>query len=188
MRRPSIFESLFRPPVVTGSKVSLRPKRLQDAANDYSWHRDTELCQFDAITPISISFEDYSQFYADGLRYSGKGYRFAIEVLDGGEHIGNCSYFNIDNVKREAEFGIMIGNRDYWSQGYGTDVILTLLNYIFLHTRLERIYLKTLNWNIRAQRCFKKCGFTPCGKLTLDSYNFIVMDTKRPDKLQKQEE
>ena len=185
LRRHSIFGTLIRPKVLSGSKVRLRPKRLQDAGNDYSWRTDAELCRLDAASPLLISFEEYLRGYAEELHYSSCGSRFAIETLDG-KHIGNCSYFNVDENEREVELGIMIGDRAYWNQGYGTDAILTLLNYIFLYTRLERIYLKTLSWNERAQRCFDKCGFVSRGRLVRGDYDFLIMETRCLDKPQKQ--
>lgn len=185
MRRLSIFGALARPPVLVGNKVKLRPKRLQDAANDYSWRTDTELCRFDAAAPILSSLEEYLRGYAEELHRHGQSYRFAIETL-AGRHIGNCSYFNIDKIKKEAELGIMIGDRAYWNKGYGADAILTLLNHVFPQTKLERIYLKTLNWNFRAQKCFEKCGFVPCGQLIRGDHNFIIMEIHHSAKPQKQ--
>ncbi len=73
----------------------------------------------------------------------------------------------------------MIGNRDYWSKGYGADVIKTLVRYIFEQTNFQRLYLKTLDWNIRAQKCFKKCGFVPYNNITRDSHNFMMMELTR---------
>jgi len=182
LRRTSIFSASTRPPLLIGSKVQLRPKRLQDAANDYSWRQDVELCRLDAATPILGSFEEFLENYIEELYRPSRSYRFAIETLDG-RHIGNFSYFNIDETKREAEMGIMIGDRAYWNCGYGSDAILTSLNHIFSQTNLKRIYLKTLNWNIKAQKCFQKCGFTACGHLTHGYHYFILMEIHRPAKL-----
>ncbi len=162
-------------PILTGSKVRLRPKRLQDATDDYSWRRDAELCRLDASTPILCCFEEFLANYIEDLHRPDPSYHFAIETLDG-KHIGNCSYFNVDEANGEAEMGIMIGDRSYWDRGYGADAILTSLGYIFSQTKLNRIYLKTLNWNIRAQKCFRKCGFVPCGQLVLGDHTFIVME------------
>jgi len=73
----------------------------------------------------------------------------------------------------------MIGNRDYWNRGYGTDAISTLVNHIFSQMNLSRIYLKTLESNARAQKCFQKCGFTPYGHLARDGFSFILMEIYR---------
>lgn len=185
MRRPTIFGALTRPQTLTGSKVRLRPKRLQDAVNDYSWRCDAELCRLDAAVPILCSFREFLENYVEELHRPSLIYRFAIETLDG-KHIGNCSYFNIDEAKSEAEMGIMLGDRAYWNHGYGTDAILTSLNHMFSQTKLERIHLKTLSWNFRAQKCFQKCGFVPCGQLIRGDHTFIIMEIHRSAEPQRQ--
>jgi len=184
LSRPSAIGIVTGEPTLVGSKAKLRPKRIKDAANDYRWRTDAELCRLDAAIPIPVSFEEYIKNYIAELSYPRKGCCLAIETLDG-KHIGNCSYFSIDDTKKEAEMGIMIGDKAYWNRGYGTDVIQTILNHIFLQTSLQRVCLKTLDWNERAHQCFKKCGFVPCGKLIHGDYHFIIMEIRRPPKLPK---
>jgi RimJ/RimL family protein N-acetyltransferase len=162
-----------------GNKVRLREKRLADATVDYVWKIDPELAQLDAAPLLSISFQEYLSDYTRELRYPPPTRkRFAIETLDG-KHIGNCTYYGIDKAKGEAELGIMIGDRNYWDNGYGANAVTTLVNYIFQHTKLNRIYLKTLGSNTRAQKCFAKCGFTPYEHLRRDGYNFVLMELYR---------
>jgi len=176
LRRPSIFATLARPPILVGDKVKLRPKHLQDAASDYSWRRDPELCRLDAAPTIECSFEQFLENYVEDLHRLNQSYRFAIETFDS-IHIGNCSYFNLDASKKEAEMGIMIGNRAYWNRGYGMDAIVTSLHYFFTQTNMKRIHLKTLSWNVRAHKCFRKCGFKPCGESVHGDYTFLLMET-----------
>ena len=165
--------------MLTGQKVILREKRLSDAERDYNWRCDPDLARLDAAPPLKMSHREFMAFYSDELRYpSRRRCRFAIDSLDG-EHIGNCMYYDIDEKKRQAEMGILIGNREYWGKGYGTDAVNTLISHIFRGTILDRIYLNTLEWNIRAQLCFQKCGFIPCGRLTKNGNEFIVMELHR---------
>ena len=166
----------------------IREKRMADAREDYAWETDPELAHLDASPIVVATFSQYLSDYAKDMRYSvSTSQRFAIDTLDG-THIGNCSYYNISKIKGEAELGIMIGNRDYWDKNYGTDTVATLLNHIFQQTNLTRIYLKTLETNIRAQSCFQKCGFTPCGNLSKDGYRFIRMEIYRDQWQEKQAE
>jgi len=160
------------------NKIKLRDKRLADALDDYTWRTDPELVRHDAAPLLTTIFPRYLSDYADELRSSSIRHRFAVETLDG-KHIGNCSYYGIDETEGEAELGIMIGNRDYWDKGYGADTITTLMSYIFHQTNLKRIYLKTLDANVRAQKCFKKCGFTPYGHLVRDGFSFVLMEINR---------
>jgi len=165
--------------MITGNKIVLRGKKLADAKNDYTWKTDPELARLDASPRLTTSFPQYLLDYTSELRYSHSIRRnFAIETQDG-KHIGNCGYYGIDETKGEAEVGIMIGNRDYWDKGYGADAVTTLVKYIFRETNLNRIYLKSLDWNTRAHKCFQKCGFTRCGRLVKDGLSFVLMEIHR---------
>lgn len=165
--------------MITGKKIVLRDKKLADARDDYAWQTDPELTRLDAASQLAITFAHYLLDCTNELHSPDSiKRRFAIEALDG-KHIGNCGYYSIDETKGEAELGVTIGNRDYWNKGYGTDVVTTLVDYIFRETNLDRIHLKTLDWNTRAHKCFQKCGFTPCGHSFRGKYSFILMEIHR---------
>ena len=164
-----------------GEKVLLRDKRWEDATNDYAWRSDEELARLDAAAPLKIPYTEYVFEHATELNTpSQRRSRFAIEDLNG-KHIGNCMYYDIDRKKGQAELGIMIGDRDYWEQGYGTDAITVLVNHIFTTTQFKRVYLKTLDWNTRAQRCFARCGFVPYGRANKRGRSFILMELTRQE-------
>ncbi|MCR4394419.1 MAG: GNAT family N-acetyltransferase [Dehalococcoidales bacterium] len=167
--------------MVTERRIRLRQKKLSDAREDYAWQTDPELCRLDAAEVLKMSYQQYLADYTFELCYPTTGrYEFAIENLHG-EHIGNCVYYNVDTYEGKAELGIMIGNRAYWNQGYGKEAVDALLDHIFQTTRLEKVYLTTLEWNLRAQKCFKKCGFTPCGKISRDGSVFLMMVIHRSE-------
>ncbi len=174
--------------MITGTKIKLRDKKLADALDDYTWRTDLELAQLDATPLLTITFPQYLSDYASEVGYPSPTRRpFAVETLDG-KHIGNCVYYTINDTKGETELGIMIGDRDYWDKGYGSDAVTTLVSYIFRQTNLKRIYLKTLNSNRRAQKCFQKCGFTPYGHLNKDGYSFTLMELHRKQWQEQQTE
>lgn len=165
--------------MVDSGKVVLRNKRMADAREDYLWQKDPELARLDATYPLSCTFEEFARDYAGEVQYpSISRHPFAIETSEG-RHIGNCVYYNVDDEKSEAEIGIMIGERAYWSKGYGTEALLTLIGRVFRRTRLARLYLKTLTTNLRAQKSFSKCGLQPCGFLERDGYSFLLMEICR---------
>lgn len=160
-------------------QVRLRAKELKDAVNDYLWRRDTELAALDASVPLNIPFPEYLNAYAAELNHgSGKSQLLAIETPEG-RHIGNCMYTQENCHRGEAETGIMIGDRDYWDRGYGTDAVRQLLDLIFTTTEVNRVYLRTLPNNHRAQRCFEKCGFSRRGSVLRGGYRLITMETDR---------
>jgi RimJ/RimL family protein N-acetyltransferase len=166
--------------MIVNGKIQLRDKKISDAANDYAWQSDSELARLDAASTLSMNFSQYLAEYAFELRLSPSRYDywFAVDTLEG-IHIGNCGYYHIDSINKEAELGIMIGDRSYWDKGYGTDTVNALVNYLFGEKDFQRIYLKTLESNDRALRCFQKCGFTPCGNMSRNRHYFSLMEMNR---------
>ncbi|MCX6000168.1 MAG: GNAT family N-acetyltransferase [Chloroflexi bacterium] len=139
-----------------------------------------DLAYLDATVPLTVPFSVYLSSYAEELRYADPmEHRYAIDTLDG-VHIGNCSCYNVDSFQRDAELGIIIGNPAYWSKGYGTDAVTTLLGYVFKKTNFKRIYLHTLEDNTRAQKCFGKCGFVANGRVARGTHQFVLMQIFRP--------
>jgi RimJ/RimL family protein N-acetyltransferase len=162
--------------VARGELIVLREKRLADAPDDYRWRTDPELAKFDAARPFAASYPDYLSLYRDELSYPSP-YRRSVAIEDGdGHHIGNAMYYNIDAIRREAEIGITIGERDYWSRGYGSDAVRALVHHILQVTGFRRVYLKTLDWNVRAQKAFEKAGFRSCGRSRRGGNSFVVME------------
>ncbi len=178
---------------VVGEKVLLRDKRVEDIADDYAWRRDTELSKLDATQPMQMSYAEFRRYAREELGYNSRwSKRFAIDTLEGDEtgdsdengagcHIGNCMYYDIDERRGEAELGIMIGDRDYWGQGYGSDAVRTLLDYIFTSTDLGKVYLHTLSWNGRARRSFTKSGFIEIRDVRRNGMDFVRMEILRKD-------
>lgn len=164
---------------ITGGNVRLREKRMSDVRADYKWQADAELSRLDAAEPMNIPFSFYLLDYAAELHRPKSGrFPMAIETLEG-QHIGNLTLYDIDEKTGEAQVGIMIGERDYWDRGFGADAVNAVVDRVFGTTSLGRLYLKTLDWNLRAQKCFAACGFTPCGEMRRNGYIFQMMELTR---------
>ena len=165
--------------ILRGKKVILRDKKLEDAPRDYEWRTDQELARLDATIPLKTRFSDFQEFYAEELEYpTPRRFKLAVEDLTG-KHIGNCMYYDMNKLKDQVELGIMIGDKAYWSKSYGTDAVMTLLEYLFREQEMKRVYLHTLGWNKRARRCFEKCGFLACGEVQRDGQTFTLMEVLR---------
>ncbi len=164
---------------LVGELTVIRSKVMDDAETDYSWRIDPELASLDATRPVTLTFTEYLRYHRDDVQYpSPWSVRMAIDTLDG-KHIGNCMYYDIDTKKSQCELGIMIGDRNYWSKGYGTDVVKTAVTHIFQTTELNRVYLHTLMNNYRAQKSFTKAGFSPIREKKRDGHEFVLMEIKR---------
>ena len=174
-----------RPPsVATGRLIRLREKRVEDGERDHTWRADPELATYDAARPITMSLQAFQTSLADEIRYPSNHRRtFAIEDLESGTHIGNVMFYGFDARTLEAELGITIGDRNYWSRGYGTDAVQTMLRYLFKERGLKKVYLHTLTWNGRAQECFRRAGFQPVREVRRSGYDFLYMEALPEDVL-----
>ena len=141
-----------------GKKVRLRERRPADLLREIYWNT-TELWGLDP----PIGTVENSQQYS-------------IETLDG-VHIGSCSIYNVEGA--EGQLGIRIGNKDYWDKGYGTDAVNILVDHYLTEGGLSRVWLKVLPTNVRAIKCYWKCGFERCGQLSACGLEFIVMEIRR---------
>ncbi len=135
----------------------LRAVIPEDEQRRRCWASDAELCRHTPIVEKAFNYEDY-----------------AIEVA--GTHIGFCSVYNV--TRDEAQLGISIGNKDYWGKGYGTDAVNEVTELCFNTFGVKRVYLKALDSNIRAIKCYEKCGFTRYGLLARNGYSFILMEKR----------
>ena len=174
-------------PELHGARIILRDKHIDDAELDYIWRSDPELARLDAAYPLTMTYDRFLKIYQDQLKYPTPGSHHFAAVTHEGKFIGNCMYYDLDSVNMEAELGIVIGDRDYWGNAFGYDAVTTLLEYLFKERNLKRVYLHTLEWNERAQRCFSRCGFQEVRKVRRMSYDFILMEVKRDDWLEDAE-
>ena len=160
---------------IQGKKVILRSKKMEDVNNDFSWRTNEELSRLDATTPINLSIGEFRRYSKQEIDFpSPSSVRLAIDTIDG-KHIGNIMYYDIDIRKAETELGIMLG-KEFWGKGYGQEAVQLLINHIFSKTSLKRIYLHTLDWNLRAQKSFKRSGFLVKGNINRGKQVFILME------------
>lgn len=149
--------------MLEGRLVRLRALEPTDLERAYTWINDREVIRFmGARYPLSRSDEE--RWLKEGPTNAFAGVRLAIETRDG-VHIGNIDLHQPNAEDRKAGLGIMIGDKAYWSNGYGTDAIITLLRFAFHEMNLNRVWLHVFDFNDRALACYKKCGFEEEGRL-----------------------
>jgi diamine N-acetyltransferase len=78
--------------------------------------------------------------------------------------IGSLAFDQIDWHIRAAEMGILIGDKTYWNQGYGTEAVRLLCLHGFNTLNLNRIYLHVFENNPGAIRAYEKAGFIHEGR------------------------
>ena len=147
---------------ISGSRVILRAIERSDIPTFVRWFNDPEVTKhLQLYLPMSLAQEErwFEKYLQDQQQHI-----FGIETLDG-KLIGNIGLENISWKDSHAELGIVIGEKDYWGKGYGTEAITTFLDFVFRQMNLHRVYLRVFEDNERAIRCYEECGFELEGRL-----------------------
>jgi len=175
--------------VIEGRLVNLRAPDMADLQRNHRWMNDREVTRFlggAARYVMSLGAEEAWLRERCERMMSFDNVFFAVETKDG-VHIGNTNFFNAGPEDRRAELGIMIGERDYWSKGLGTDAVLTIARFGFDDMNLHRIILHVFSYNPRAIACYRKCGFVEEVRMRQDMFHegayhdTIVMGLLRDD-------
>ena len=161
--------------MIAGRIVRLRPIERVDLPRFVRWFGDSEvrfhLAQY---RPLSLDQEErwFEQNLAAEDTQSWSIDALVADTGDAGwEHIGGCGYHTIDWRNRSGEIGILIGAKEYWSRGYGTDAVRTLVGWGFNTLNLNRVFLRVYADNPRGIRCYEKAGFQLEGRLRQDNFN-----------------
>jgi RimJ/RimL family protein N-acetyltransferase len=162
-----------------GKRIYLSPINIEDVETYTEWLNDLD---------VTISLGNPGFLYGlekekealEGMIKGGND--FAIITNDDDRLIGNCGLFSVNERHRKAELGIMIGDKNYWDQGYGREAIELVLNYGFNILNLNNIMLNVYSFNKRAIKCYENIGFKEIGRrretyiLGKRKYDEILMD------------
>ncbi len=151
--------------MLKGKLVNLRATESKDVDEIMKWIKDREVTKYLSAflySPVSQVEEEKFLERVTGCTNTEKN--LVIETGEG-TYIGQISLNRIDWKNSNAELGIVIGHKEYWSKGYGTDAIKILLNYAFKQLNLYKIYLRVFEFNQRGIICYEKCGFKEEGRL-----------------------
>jgi RimJ/RimL family protein N-acetyltransferase len=147
---------------VVGEQVALGPIRRDLLATYARWMNDFAVTRTLAIGQRPMTIEAEEQWLATAS--TGPNAIFTIYELRTGRAIGNCSVENIDHVHRTATFGIVIGERDCWGNGYGTEATRLTLDYAFNALNLHNVMLTVYSDNPRAIGVYERVGFCEIGR------------------------
>jgi RimJ/RimL family protein N-acetyltransferase len=164
-----------------GDLVALGPLRRELLELYARWANDFEAMSMVGSIARPLTLDDEQAWYE---RIVGDEHlaRFTIYVRDGLRPIGTTSLYAIHHANRTATFGIMIGERDCWGRGYGTEATRLVLDYGFNVLGLHNIMLGVRSWNVRGIRAYKRAGFKEIGRrrqairLGGQLYDEVLMD------------
>ncbi|SHI20948.1 GNAT family N-acetyltransferase [Sporanaerobacter acetigenes] len=143
-----------------GEKVCLRAYREEDIPKATSFVNDEELKKLLVTNvPFPMTLWEEEEWVKSQKSSQDGSYNFAIEDIETKKYIGGCGIQEVNWLSRVATVGIMIGDKEYWGKGYGTDAMKVLMNFIFNNMNIRKIRLSTFSFNMRARKSYEKCGF-----------------------------
>ncbi|BFU77837.1 hypothetical protein ALC152_10520 [Arcobacter sp. 15-2] len=74
------------------------------------------------------------------------------------KHIGNIAIQDIDLLNSTCEISILLGDRDYWSSGYGYEAFHRVIQHCFNKLNLHKVSAGTTSDNIGMQKVAEKLG------------------------------
>ncbi|MGH2457963.1 MAG: GNAT family N-acetyltransferase [Chloroflexota bacterium] len=156
----------INPPIITirGEKVALGPvSREVIVPLGLKWLNDLEVTRtlgVGASHPLTLEAEEV---WYDRASRSETDVIFLVYEQATLRVIGSTGLHHVDHFNRTAEFGILIGEKDCWGKGYGTETARLMLDYAFNVLGLHNVMLKVFSYNQRGIRAYTRAGFKVIG-------------------------
>lgn len=154
------FGEIFRQPLCLNMEIKLRALKEEDTPNIVAWRNRPEVKE-NLYSQEDITTEGHLDYFHKMIE-TKKGYQFVIEIVETGKAIGTTFIKNIDYENRSGEFGIFIGETDFYGKGIGQHVAKEVLRFAFEKLELNKVWLTVFADNTRAIRCYLKVGFKKC--------------------------
>lgn len=142
-----------------GERLYLRPLETKDIDDEYQqWFNDAQVCEFNSHHRFP-NYKENMEDYVNGVVQSKTSLVLAIVDKETNKHVGNVSLQNIDQLNQNAEFAIVIGDKESWGKGFGKEAAKMIIQHGFNELNLHRIYCGTSSENIGMQRLAEFLGF-----------------------------
>jgi RimJ/RimL family protein N-acetyltransferase len=152
-----IRENASKQETLTGRRVYLRPFGREDLPYIQKWSNDAELRRLiGEVAPMSQA--ETEKWYKELLVDKDRVW-FAIVLKKGDRVIGEAGLLRMFKPWRKTDMTIIIGEKDAWKKGYGTEVGHLLLDYAFRRLGFHRISIGVVGFNKRALRFWERLGF-----------------------------
>jgi RimJ/RimL family protein N-acetyltransferase len=150
-----------------GRLVSLRTHVPANREAFQRWYADPEIASLlrHDLEPLT-SIQSRGYFNTFILPSSARGLCFAIHERRTGRLIGTTALTDRERRKdsESALFRIVIGEKDCWNKGYGTEATRLVMQEAFETLGLGEVRLEVFHHNERAVAAYTKVGFKITGE------------------------
>lgn len=161
--RALVAAGTWFPEQIEGELVVLRRHEAANLAAFRRWYGDRDVARLARYQDGPMRLDEIDRFFQ--ARALGKdSLAMAIHVRDGDRLIGSCAFSQLDGDNGSAIYHITIGEKDAWGHGYGTEATALMVEHAFSVVGLHRIALSVFEFNERAIRAYRRCGFIVEGR------------------------
>jgi len=148
-----------------GTKVRLVPlDKEKHLDNALLWLNDPEITQWTVIGDWPLTRLAEEEFFDRMMRSDQTDVAFAIELLKG-EPIGFSGIHQIDWRHSVGRTGTIIGRKEFWGQGYGSDAVQVRTRYAFEVLGLRLLLSEVMADNVASLHMLQKAGYQEVGRI-----------------------
>lgn len=147
---------------IRGDLVALGPIRRDLLPLYQRWINDWEVTRTLGQQLRPMTWEAEEAWYAAAA--IGSDVQFQIYERATMRPIGTSGLHDINHQHATATCGILIGEKDCWGKGYGTETARLLLDYGFTALGLHNIMLQVYAYNERGIRAYTRAGYKEVGR------------------------
>ena len=144
--------------MIETKRLYLRPVQLSDAIDMYEYASDAETVRY-VLFETHPSLEHTSEVITElflSKKANNQPESFALVLKTTGKMIGTCDFFQVN--RDNFEMGYIL-NKQYWNQGYMTEVAQQVMAIAFNEYHVRRLEIRHLAPNIASQKIIEKLGF-----------------------------
>jgi RimJ/RimL family protein N-acetyltransferase len=151
------------PDILTGRLVTLRRHTPENLAAFRRWYADPEIARLARYQQTPMRSDEIERFFT--ARVVGPdALAMAVHERSTDRLVGTCAFSQMDGDNGSALFHITIGEPDTWGRGFGTEATRLMIDHAFGVMGLHRIALYVFEFNVRAIRAYRRCGFVVEGR------------------------
>ena len=140
-----------------GDNVYLRPFEKEDLVYIKKWANDPEIRRLTGeVLPMNQASAD--AWYEKAKNDPDRAW-FTIVEKNEGQVIGETGLLRMFHAWRTTDLTIIIGEKNAWGKGYGTEALKLLMDYAFGSLNFHRLAIGVIDINERALRFYEKAGF-----------------------------
>lgn len=145
-------------PFLIGETIYLRALNLTDLEGNYpNWLNDPVITLQNSHHVFPYSKIELENYIKNAYTSTDK-LPLAIVDIKSDKHIGNISLVDINYISRRSNWGLVIGERDFWGKGIASEALILILKHAFDTLNLERVFSGTTSKNIATQKLMEKVG------------------------------